>query len=99
MILKKMRALTFILDGNISLINDFDMNQIATIHESIIIKPSLVRRMLLKYLEGEISDFELNQWARFICLRTEYTVPGGDDYGINDFYEDMYYGNTTCIYA
>ncbi|MDA0698061.1 MAG: hypothetical protein O2793_16895, partial [Proteobacteria bacterium] len=54
-------------------------------------QPSYIRKMLLQYLEGEISDYELNQWARFICLRTEFTVPGGDDDKICDFYEDMYY--------
>jgi len=79
------------LNSNISLINDFDTNQVANKNEIIIIKPSQVRKMLLKYLSGELSDFELNQWARFICLRLEYIVPGGDDNKINDFYEDMYY--------
>ena len=89
--IKKMRVLASILDGNILLIDDFDMNQFVSPKESIIIKPSQIRKMLLKYLEGNISDFELNQWARFICLRIEYTVPGGDDEEINDFYIDMYY--------
>lgn len=88
---KKMRILAFILNGKISLIDDFDMNEVRTLNERIIIKPSQIRKMLLKYLAGEISDFELNRWARFICQRTEYKVPGGDDDNINDFYEAMYY--------
>jgi len=88
---KKMQILDSILNGNISLIDDFDMNKVANINETIIIRPSHVRKMLLKYLSGDLSDFELNQWARFICLRLEYIVPGGDDDKINDFYEDMYY--------
>lgn len=88
---KKMSVLCSILNGNISLIDDFDINQGAKLKETIIIKPSQVRKMLLKYLSGELSDFELNKWARFICLRLEYIVPGGDNDQINDFYEDMYY--------
>ena len=89
--IKKMRILASILDGNVFLIDNFDMNQTGSLEEKIIIKPSYIRKMLLQYLEGEISDYELNQWARFICLRTEFTVPGGDNDEICDFYEDMYY--------
>jgi len=89
--IKKMRILAFILDGDISLIDEIDMNQYDQLNETVIIKPSHIRKMLLKYLTEEISDFDLNQWARFLCLRGEYIVPGGDDDKINDFYEDMYY--------
>ena len=89
--IKKMRILAFILDGDTSLIDEIDMNQYDRLGETIIIKPSHIRKMLLKYLTGEISDFELNQWARFICLRGEYKVPGWEDDNICDFYEDMYY--------
>ena len=89
--IKKMRILVSILDGDISLIDEIDMNKYDQLDETIIIKPSHVRKMLLQYLEGEISDYELNQWARFICLRGEYKVPGRHDDAICDFYEDMYY--------
>lgn len=88
---KKMQILDSILNGNIDLIDQFDMNQAGQLNEVIIIKPSQVRKMLTRYLLGGVSDFELNKWSRFICLRLEYIVPGGDDYNINDFYEDMYY--------
>lgn len=88
---KKMQILDSILNGNIDLIDQFDMNKVGRLNEEIIIKPSQIRKMLTSYLSGDISDFELNKWARFICLRPEYTVPGGDDDNINDFYEDMYY--------
>lgn len=86
-----MQVLESILNGNIDLIDQFDMDQVGRLNEVIIIKPSQVRNMLTRYLSGDISDFELNKWARFICLRLEYIVPGGDDDNINDFYEDMYY--------
>lgn len=88
---KKMQILESILNGNIHLIDQFDMNQVGRLNEYLIIKPSQVRKILTRYLSGDISDFELNKWARFICLRLEYIVPGGDDDSLNDFYEDMYY--------
>ncbi len=90
----KLEILRSILNGNISLIDDFDIKQVAYPDEKIVIKPSNVRNMLTRYLNHDISDFELNKWARFICIRTEYTVFSGknrDDDSIADFYENMYY--------
>ena len=88
---KKMQALDSILNGNLDLIDQFDMNQVGRLHELIIIKPNQVRHILMRYLSGDVSDLALNQWAKFICSRLEYIVPGGDDDNLTDFYEDMYY--------
>ena len=88
---KKMQALDSILNGNLDLIDQIDMNQVGRLHELIIIKPNQVRHILMRYLSGDVSDLALNQWAKFICSRLEYIVPGGDDDNLTDFYEDMYY--------
>ncbi len=89
----KLQLLSSILKGNLLLIDNFDMNQIVPFDEErIVIKPSYIRNMLKKYLAGEISDSELNKWARFICLRGEYVVPDRINAEANgDPYEAMYY--------
>jgi len=87
----KIKVLTSILNGHLSLIDSFDIPQAAYPDELVIVKPSHVRNMLKRYLEGTISDVELNRWARFICCRLEYVVPGRNDYAISDFYEGAYY--------
>ncbi len=88
----KLEILKSILNGNLSLIDNFDKNQVTYLNEEITIKPSYVRKMLERYLKNEISYFDLNNWARFICLRTEYTVPDWENAEVNDdFYSDMYY--------
>lgn len=80
-----------ILNGNIKLIDQFDIEQPAYLEEEVVIVPNQVRKMLTLYLNKTISSFDLKKWANFVCLRAEYVVPGGTDDVINDHYEDMFY--------
>lgn len=87
----KMKILQKILNGAIKLIDSFDCNQPALLKEEVIVTPKIVRKVLNMYLNGYIDETELQKWAVFICIRSEYVVPGGDNDEINDYYEPMYY--------
>ena len=80
-----------ILKGDIDLIDAFNQGLPSYLDDEIIIKPAYVRNMLKRFLNKSIHADEINKWARFICGRGEYVVPGGNDDKITDFYEDMYY--------
>ena len=80
-----------ILSGRIDLIGQFDCNQAALLEEVVVITPKYVRSMLEKYLQKNISAEDLQKWAAFVCIRSEYAVPGGYDDQIHDYYEPMYY--------
>lgn len=46
--------------------------------------------MLLKYLSGNVSADDLNNWTGFICIRAEY-VPPEVCQSDPDYYVDMFY--------
>lgn len=80
-----------ILEGNTDLINPFNKGRPLYFDDTIVIKPVHVRNILKRFLNKSVCVAEIKEWARFICGREEYTVSGGDDDKITDFYEDMYY--------
>jgi hypothetical protein len=89
--MNKIQMLEEILNGNIWLIDKFDINQVSYLKDEVIVKPIHVRKLINQFLCKAISAADLQKWARFICMRTEYVVPGGDNDEVNDHYEDMYY--------
>lgn len=80
-----------ILNGRFELIDGFDITLTAQYEDEVVITPRLVKGTLCKYISGDIDAYQLNLWAKFICKRPEYVVPGGDNDAINDYYEPMYY--------
>lgn len=89
--MNKVKILKTILNGGIKLIDDFDCDQPALLEEEVIVTPKTVKKVLNMYLNGYIDEAELEKWADFICIRSEYVVPGGNNDEINDYYEPMYY--------
>ncbi len=89
-IMNRLQVLQQIVKGNIELINDFNQDLSVYLDDEIVIKPSYVRNMLNRFLNKSVNIDDIKEWARFICGRGEYIVPGNDD-KTTDFYEDMYY--------
>lgn len=56
---------------------------------TIFVLPSQVRKILLSYLNNDMSAEALNIWAEFLCFRGEYV--GNNDNDDEDYYEDMWY--------
>jgi hypothetical protein len=80
-----------ILEGDISLIHQMNMQDMALPENDVYVKPHYVKKMLLGYLAGKINSSNLTCWAMFICMRLEY----GNEYYLNDdlvdYYENMFY--------
>lgn len=82
--------LIHILNGDISRINKVNERDIALYEVRIAVRPDDVKKILLKYLSGEITAKELTNWAGFICIRAEFVPPEIDE-SDPDYYEDMFY--------
>jgi hypothetical protein len=80
-----------ILEGDISLIDAVNVNDIALYEVCVTVEPKHVKKMLLEYLNENISAHDLNRWAKFICSRTEYGTPYYLNEKLVDYYEDMFY--------
>lgn len=81
-----------ILEGNVSLIDRVNVNDVALSEDHVTVEPHHVRKMLKHYLAGQISSKDLTRWAIFICLRGEYYgTPYSLDDEMADYFEDMFY--------
>ncbi len=94
----KIENLKKILNGDINLIDQVNVKDIALYEDNVLIKPIHVKKMLIDFLQGNISSDELTKWAKFICLRGEYicvpiSIPRVSNTfnEIADYYEDMMY--------
>ena len=82
--------LTRILNGDIDHINKVDMYEFTDPNVEVEVLPVHVKKMLLLYLNSQISAEQINAWAVFLCHRTgEYICREDND--DEDFYEDMWY--------
>ncbi len=80
-----------ILNGDIDLIDHVNVRDVALFGVHVTIYPRDVRKMLLHFLNGQITSVDLNKWAQFITLRAEYCCPHWEIDKIADYYEDMMY--------
>ena len=80
-----------ILEGDISLIDEVNVNDVALYEMRVTVEPKHVKKMLLEYLNGSITAEALKRWAKFICSRTEYGTPHYLNDELVDYYEDMFY--------
>lgn len=88
-----------ILNGDIDLIDHVNVKDIAAFSkDDVVIRPWHVRKMLMNFLTDKIDALDINKWATFICLRTEYVCVSADIDPLDekydevaDYYEDMMY--------
>lgn len=82
-----------ILEGDIFLINQVNVKDVALPEDHVTVEPRHVRKMLKDYLTGKVSSEDLTRWAMFICLRGEYygTPYSLLDDEMADYFEDMFY--------
>ncbi len=88
----EIKDLQIILDGDIDRIGYVDSHDIALYEDKVVVYPKKVREILKKYLHDILSAKQLNEWAKFICIRGEYCCPENpSDFANNeDYYEDMW---------
>ncbi len=85
----KLENLKSILGGNLKLMKNIDVNEVAKFEDRVQVIPKDVCNMLEKFLTKKISAKELSEWAKFVTVRGEYCSPredGRDD----DYYEKMW---------
>ena len=80
-----------ILHGDIDLIDDVNVEDVALYEINVTVYPEDIRKVLIAYLQDNLSADDLTKWAQFICMRAEYGCPGWEDDKIADYYEDMMY--------
>ena len=78
-----------IIKGNISLIYQVNVRDIALQKNKVEVQPADVNAMLDKYLTNKLSAEQLNNWASFVVLRGEYMSPETDNVD-DDYYEDLW---------
>lgn len=81
-----------ILEGNISLIDRVNVNDVALPNDHVTVEPRHIRKMLKDFLAGKVNANDLTRWAMFVCLRGEYYgTPYSFDDEMADYFEDMFY--------
>ena len=98
--LMKTTDLIQILNGDIELIDHVNIKDEALLEDRVQITPRHVKKMLVAFLQGQITASDLTKWAEFICFRCEYVSvctdidPLDHKYQyreIADYYIDMRY--------
>jgi len=80
-----------VLDGDVSHIEKVNINDSALYGVKIPVLPKNVEKMLQAYLSGNLAEKDLNNWANFLCLRSEYISAGYENEELADYYENMWY--------
>lgn len=87
----KREDLLKILEGDVTYINNVDIDDVNICKPEVIVYPSHVKHILLEYLTHKISDKALTSWAEFLCFRADYCSPNYMNDEMEDYYEDMWY--------
>lgn len=92
----KIADLIQILNGDIDLIDRVNVRDVALFEDRVPISPRHVKKMLINFLQAQVTASKLTKWAMFLTLRAEYVCP---DPGVespnsefdDDYYVDMWY--------
>ena len=67
-----------ILNGDIDLIDHVNVKDGAPLANRVLITPRHVKKMLVDFLQGQMTASDLNKWAMLLCLRCEYVSVNPD---------------------
>ncbi len=81
-----------VLNCDIDLIGEMDLSEDSFPENEVQVFPHHLKNVLNLYLNNDVGANDLNAWANFLLLRTEYISPG-DPFNdeLMDYYETMWY--------